>query len=201
MFPDVSQVFRVSVSEVCMDIQDAQRESRSVFIGGFWGQLVSSLIWLASAAVGTWVTPKASILTAVIAGFFIFPLTQLMLRLSGRRASLSRENPFNSLGMQVALVLPFSMLLLVPVGLYNLNLFFPALMILLGGHYLPFATLYGMRMFLFLAGILIAMGVVTAHYFSGMFSLGAWIGGLALFVFAWIGRSIATAEASAPSIR
>jgi hypothetical protein len=201
MFPDVSQVFRVSVSEVCMDIQDAQRESRSVFIGGFWGQLVSSVIWLASAAVATWVSPKASILTAVIAGFFIFPLTQLMLRLSGRRASLSRENPFYSLGMQVAFVLPFSMLLLVPVGLYNLNLFFPALMILLGAHYLPFATLYGMRMFLFLAGILIAMGVVIAHYFSGMFSLGAWIGGLALFVFAWIGRSIATAEASAPSVR
>ena len=74
-----------------MDIQDAQRESRSVYIGGFWGQLVSSVIWLASAALGTWGSPKASILTIVIAGFFIFPLTQLMLRLSGRRASLSRR--------------------------------------------------------------------------------------------------------------
>ena len=89
------------------------------------------MIWLASAALGTWATPKASILTAVIAGFFIFPLTQMLLRLSGRRASLSKENPFNSLGMQVALVLPFSMLL-VPVGLYNLKWFFPALMILFG---------------------------------------------------------------------
>jgi hypothetical protein len=42
------------------------------------------------------------------------------------------------------------------------------------------------------------MGVVIAHYFSGTFSLGAWVAGLALFVFAWIGRSIATGEASAP---
>src|SRR5690348_15370549 len=128
MFPCFSRFPRFPVfpfSEVCMDVQDAQRESRSVFIGGFWGQLVSSVIWLAAAAVGTWVTPKVSILTAVIAGFFIFPLTQLMLRLSGRRASLSRENPFNSLGMQVAFVLPFSMLRLVPVCFYNLNLFFP----------------------------------------------------------------------------
>jgi hypothetical protein len=187
------------VSEVCMDIQDAQRESRSVYIGGFWGQLVSSVIWLVSAALGTWVTPKASILAVVIGGFFIFPLTQLMLRLSGRRASVSKENPFHWLGTQVAFVLPFSMLLLVPVGLYNLNWFFPALMILLGAHYLPFATLYGMRIFLFLAGILIAAGVVIAQYFSATFSLGAWVGGLALFVFAWIGRSIATGEASAPS--
>ncbi len=129
-----------------MDIYDAQREVRSVYIGGFWGQLVSSVIWLVSAALGTWVTPKASILAIVIGGFFIFPLTQMLLRLSGRRTSVSKENPFNSLGRQVAFVLPFSMLLLVPIGLYNLNLFFPALMVLLGAHYLPFATLYGMRM-------------------------------------------------------
>ena len=74
-----------------MDIQDAQRESRSVYIGGFWGQLVSSVIWLVSA------------------------------------------------------------------------------------------------------------GVVIANYFSGTFSLGAWVAGLALFAFAWIGRSIATGEASALS--
>ncbi|MGB6876020.1 MAG: hypothetical protein WBD87_08290 [Candidatus Acidiferrales bacterium] len=178
-----------------MDIQDAQRENRSVYIGGFWGQLVSSVIWLASAALGTWVSPKASILTVIIAGFFIFPLTQMLLRLSGRRARVSKENSFHWLGMQVAFVLPFSMLLLIPVGLYNLNWFFPALMILLGAHYLPFATLYGMRMFLFLSGILMGAGVLIAHYFSGTFSPGAWIGGLALFVFAWIGRSIATAEA------
>ena len=181
-----------------MDIQDAQREVRSVYVGGFWGQLVSSVIWLVSAVLGTWVTPKASILTLVIGGFFIFPLTQLMLRLSGRRASVSKKNRFHWLGMQVAFVLPFSMLLLVPVGLYNLNWFFPALMVLLGAHYLPFATLYGMRIFLVLAGILIAMGVVIAHYFSGTFSLGAWVAGLALFVFAWIGRAIAVGEVSEP---
>src|SRR6266581_3622456 len=165
-----------------MDIQDAQREVRSVYVGGFWGQLVASVIWMMSAALGTWVTPKASILTIVIGGFFIFP-------------ALSRENPFNSLAMQVAFVLPLSMLLLVPVGLYNLNWFFPALMVLVGAHYLPFATLYGMRIFLFLAGILIAAGVVIAQYFLATFSLGAWVGGLVLFAFAWIGRSIATSEA------
>jgi hypothetical protein len=153
-----------------MDIEDAQREVRSVYIGGFCGQLVSSVIWLASAAVGTWVSPKASILTIVIAGFFIFPLTQMLLRLSGRPASVSSENSFHTLGMQVALVLPFSMLLLVPVGYFRLNWSFPALMVLLGAHYLPFAFLYGMRIFLFLAGFLIAMGVVIAQHFSQTFS-------------------------------
>ncbi len=182
-----------------MDIQDAQHEMRSVYVGGFWGQVVASAIWLVSAMLGTWVGPRASILTVVIGGFFIFPLTQALLRVSGRRASVSRENPFNALAMQIAFVLPFSMLLLVPVGLYRLNWFFPALLVLTGAHYLPFASLYGMRMFLALAGMLIAMGVVIALYLPEPFSLGAWIGGLALFAFAWIGRSIATREAPAAS--
>lgn len=180
-----------------MDIRDAQREVRSVYLGGFWGQLVSSVIWLTSAALGTWVSPKASIVSVIAAGFFIFPLTQLMLRLSGRPARVSRENPLHWLGMQVAFVLPLSMLLLVPVGNYRLNWFFPALMILLGAHYLPFAFLYGMRLFLFLAGILIVMGVVAALWFSGSFSLGAWVAGLVLFVFAWALRFLAIREATA----
>ena len=107
-----------------MDIEDAQREVRSVYIGGFGGQLISSVIWLVSAALGTWVTPKASILTVVIGGFFIFPVTQMLLHLSGRRASVSRENPFNSLGMQIAFVLGFSMLLLLPVGHYEFCLLY-----------------------------------------------------------------------------
>jgi hypothetical protein len=177
-----------------LEIENAQREVRSVYIGGFWGQLVSSVIWLVSAALGTWLTPKASIFFIIVTGFFIFPLTQLMLRLSGRPARVSRENPLHWLGMQVAFVLPLSMLLLWPVGLYRLNWFFPALMVLLGAHYLPFGFLYGMRMFLFLAGILIATGVAIALYFSATFSLGAWIAGSALFVFAWIGRVIAIGE-------
>ena len=184
-----------------MEIQDAQREVRSVYIGGFVGQLVSSVIWLIAAALGTWSTPKVSILFILIAGFFIFAFTQVLLRLSGRPASVSRENSFHSLGREVAFVLPLSMLLLYPVGLFRLNWFFPALLILLGAHYLPFATLYGMRMFLFLAGILIAAGTVIGLWFSRTFSLGAWIGGVALFVFAWIGRSIAIGEATALSSR
>ena len=106
-----------------MEIEDAQREVRSVYIGGFGGQLVSAVIWLVSPALGTWVTPKTSILVVVISGFFIFPLTQMLLRLSGRRARVSKENPLHWLGMQVAFVLPFAMLLLVPVGYFRLNWF------------------------------------------------------------------------------
>ncbi len=178
-----------------MLVQDAQREVRTVFVGGFWGQLVSSAIWLASAAVGVWVSPRAAIITIVVCGFFIFPVTQLLLRLSGGRATLSSGNPFWNLGWQIAFTLPLSMLLLVPVTAFRLNWFYPALMILLGAHYLPFDFQYGMRMFIALCAILVGSGVVIALHFAGSFTLGAWITGVTLFVFACIGRAVVRAEA------
>jgi hypothetical protein len=178
-----------------MLVQDAQREVRTVFIGGFWGQLVSSAIWLASAALGFWATPRAAIITLVVGGFFIFPVTQLLLRLTGGPASVTKGNPLGNLGMQIAFTLPISMLLLVPVTEFRLNLFYPALMVLLGAHYLPFVFLYGMHMFIPLCAILVSGGVAIALYFPGSFSLGGWMSGLTLFIFAWIGRAAFQREA------
>jgi hypothetical protein len=177
-----------------MLVQDAQREVRAVFVGGFWGQLVSSVLWLASAAVGTWSTPRAAIFSLVLSGFFIFPITQLLLRLTGGRASLTSGNPLWNLGRQIAFTLPLSMLLLAPAAAFRLNWFYPALMVLVGAHYLPFTFLYGMRMFIPLCALLVGGGVVIAMYFSGSFSLGGWIGGAILFIFAWIGRASVQTE-------
>src|ERR1039458_1783547 len=177
-----------------MQVQDAQSEVRTVFVGGFFGQIVSSALWLVSAALGTWVTPRAAIIELALGGILIFPVTQLLLRLTGRRASLATGNPFGNLAMQIAFTLPLSMLLLIPVTAFRLNWFYPALMILLGAHYLPFTFLYGMRMFIPLCAILVGAGTVVPFHFAGSFSLGGWIGGLTLFIFAWIGRAVVARE-------
>ena len=180
-----------------MLVEDAQRHVRTSFIGGFWGQLVSSIIWLASAALATWSTPRAAITTLVCGGFFIFPATLLLLRLTGGSPSPTKGNPLSSLGMQVAFTLSMTMLLLVPVTEFRLNLFYPALLVLLGAHYLPFVFLYGMRMFAPLCAILVSSGVVIALYLPQSFSLGAWVGGLTLLVFAVLGRISVQSEARA----
>jgi len=177
-----------------MLVQDAQREVRTVFVGGFWGQLVSSIIWLASAALAMWVSPKAGIWAAVVPGFFIYPLTLLVLRLGGGRTSLSPDNPLGKLGMQIAFAGAAPMLLLVPVTQLRLTLFYPALLVIVGAHYFPFTFLYGMRIFMPLAAAMTGCGVLLAFYAPGSFSLGGWIGGGILFVFAWIARIVARGE-------
>jgi uncharacterized protein DUF7010 len=178
-----------------MDIGDAQREIRTRFEGGFYGQLVSGVLWLASASLAAWNTPRAAITTLVLGGFFIFPITELLVRVVGGKGPLSAQNSLRYLGMQVAFVLPLSMPLLLPVGLYRLNWFYPALMLLLGAHYIPFVFLYGMRMFAVAAAVVMGGGLVIAMYWSSSFSLGAWYTGAMLVLFAGGGRAIVRREA------
>src|SRR5262249_16193588 len=138
-----------------MNIIDAQREVRFRFSGGFYGQAVCGLIWLVSASFASWGSATTAISVLVVGGFFIFPITELLVRTVGSRSKLDNRNLLPQLGMQVAFVLPLSMPLLLPVSLYRLNWFYPALMILVGAHYLPFVFLYGMRMFAVLAACLL----------------------------------------------
>lgn len=173
-----------------MDISDAQREMRTRFSGGFYGQLVSSVLWLLSASLATWSTPSAAITILVAGGFFIFPITELLLRIAGVKNPLSTQNSLRYLAMQVSFVLPLSMPLLLPVSLYRLNWFYPAMMILLGAHYIPFVFLYGMRMFAVIAALISGGGLVIAMYWSSSFSIGAWYTGVILVLFAVVGRTI-----------
>lgn len=170
-----------------MDIGEAQREIRARFAGGFYGQAVSGVLWLASASVATWGTARGAITLLVFGGFFIFAITELLVRAAGS-PPLNRENPLNQLGMQVAFVLPLSMPLLVPIAQFRLNLFYPALAILLGAHYVPFVFLYGMRMFAILAALLVGGGIAIAMYLGGSFSIGAWYTAAVLLLFSITGR-------------
>jgi hypothetical protein len=55
-----------------MTIAEAQAENRAVFLGGSVGQLVSSAIWFASAALATWGSRTQAVLALVVGGTFIF---------------------------------------------------------------------------------------------------------------------------------
>lgn len=179
-----------------MTIADAQRDVRTTFLGGFAGQLVSGLIWLASAGLATWSSHKAAIVALAVGGMFIFPLTQLLLRLMSRAASLPQGHPMNSLAMEIAFIVPVCLPLIAAATLHRVYWFYPAFLIVVGAHYLPFTFLYGMRQFLVLAGMLIAAGLLIGLYAHSVFSLGAWVGGGLLVAFAFAGRSAALREKS-----
>jgi len=153
-----------------MNIEHAQQEVRSVYLGGFPGAIVSGLIWAISASL-------SSIGLLIIGGVFIFPLTQLVLRISRRPASLRDENPLRWLAMQIAFTIPLTIPLALAASLHRREWFYPAMLVIVGAHYLPFVFLYGMRVYAVLAGVMVASGFAIAMIVPhASFTFGGWIG-------------------------
>jgi hypothetical protein len=170
-----------------MLVEEAQREVRTVYLGGAVGQAVSGAVWLASAACGTWLGPRQGILVLLVAGMFIFPLTQLALRLMGRPAALGKGNPLNGLAMQVAFTVPLAIPLILAATLHNVNWFYPACLLIVGAHYLPFIFLYGMWQYGVLAAAFLGGGVTLGMLVPASFPVGGWLGGAVLVAFAvWV---------------
>ena len=177
-----------------MDVAEAQLEVRSVFMGGLVGQLVSGVLWLLSAAIGTWVSPGPGIAVLCVGGALIFPVTQLVLRTMGRPASLRADNPLGHLAMQIAFTIPLGLPLVGAATLHRLNWFYPASMVVVGAHYLPFVFLYGMRHFAVLCGLMVGGGVMLGLYLNDTFSLGGWLTGATLVLFGIVGGLISRRE-------
>ena len=89
-----------------MKVADAQREVRSMYLGGLIGQLVSAAVWICSAIFASLYSVKAGIIAMVLGGVLIFPLTQTILKLSGRPPALPAKNPLKELAVEVALIAP-----------------------------------------------------------------------------------------------
>ena len=155
-----------------MDLSNCQREMRNAFLGGFAGQLISGLIWLVAAVASVWLQPHAGMAVLFFGSMLIFPLTQITLQLMGSPAKVSAENGLWGLGSQIAFTVPINFLLVGAATLYHEDCFFPAAMIIVGAHYLPFVTLYGMKMFAVLTGITVVAGTGLAMCAPDIFSLG-----------------------------
>jgi len=177
-----------------MNIIESQREMRSAFLGGFAGQLISGLIWLVASAASVSSNPRTGMAVLFFGSMLIFPLTQGLPRLLGHPAKVSAGNRLWALGSQIAFTVPINFLLVGAATLYRETWFFPAAMIVIGAHYLPFITLYGMKMFGVLAIVLLLAGAGLGLYGPAIFSLGGWVTAAILILFAFIGRRMILQE-------
>jgi hypothetical protein len=174
-----------------MEITQAQKDVRYTFLGGFTGQLVSAVLWGTSAAACTWHSLHLGEIILVLGGFLIFPVTQLLLRSLGHAYALPKGHPMNALAIQIAFTLPLTLPVVIGIAALRPAWFYPAFMITLGAHYLPFVFLYGMWQFAGLCAALVASGVAIGMYLPNPLSLGAWLTASLLFLFAFVGRHVA----------
>lgn len=172
-----------------MSITEAQSDVRRIYAGGFYGQLVSAVVWLCAAAAATWASPGGAIAVLFLGGTLIFPLTWLIIRLSGRPASLPSGHPMRALAMQIAFTVPIGLVVVVALLPGDGERFFPASMVIVGAHYLPFVFLYGMRAFAYLSLALVVPGLTLLVWLPVPFAVGGWLTGVMLLLAAFLLRA------------
>ena len=91
-------------------------------------------------------------------GMFIFPLTQFASAADEQSRFVRPGESNECVGHADRVHYPLSLPLIAAATIHQQNWFYPAFMIVVGAHYLPFIFLYGMWQFGFLAGILISAG-------------------------------------------
>jgi len=171
-----------------------QIELRKAFLGGFAGQFISGCIWLVAALMSVIAGDYYDMAVLFFGSMAIFPLTQALLKIMGRHTRLKASNGLWSLGTQIAFTVPINFLLVGAITIFRLLWFFPASMIVVGDHYLPFIMLYGLKMFGVLSLTLVGLGTYLALYGPIMFSLGGWLTGIILIIFAFIRKKIVLDE-------
>jgi hypothetical protein len=115
-------------------------------------------------------------------GMLIFPLSALVLKIMGGPAALPKGHPSISLAMQSAFTVPLGLLVAIALGSVEPALFLPSSLIIVGAHYLTFISLYGMRLYGALAGVLVAVGAAALFWLPGLRGASGWIGAVVLLI-------------------
>ena len=129
------------------NIASAQREMRFGYYGGAPGMLISALVWFGAGMVSLLISPGRAIWILFIGGMFIHPASMLFCRAIGRPGKHASGNPLGALALASTFWLIFSLPLAYAASLVRIEWFFPAMLLVIGGRYLTFSTIFGTRIY------------------------------------------------------
>ncbi|WP_293298042.1 DUF7010 family protein [Allomuricauda sp.] len=166
-------------------INVAQSDLRKGYGYGALGVLSSGLVWLVSGSVAFLVNGQTAVWTLFFGGMLIHPLGLLLARLTGVPGKHSNQNALGKLAMEGT----FFMLMCIPLALL-LSLqehawFFQGMLLIIGGRYLTFTTLYGIKIYWILGGLLgaTAFGLFFLNASPGLSALSGAVVELAFGAF------------------
>ncbi len=166
-----------------MTLAQAQRDMRSAYAGGAPGVLASATMWFAAGCVALYSAPQKTVLALFFGGMMIHPLAVVIAKGLGRRGAHAKGNPLGALALEGTVWMLLGMVLAYGVSLWRIELFFPAMLLTIGGRYLTFATLYGMRLYWACGVVLAAAGYLLAASAASL-AMGAFAGAAIELVFA-----------------
>jgi hypothetical protein len=141
-----------------MDISEAQRDMRAGYLSGAPGILASSIAWAAATGAAILASPQQAIWVLFIGGMLIHPAGLLIGKVLGASVTHTKGNPLAGLAGANTIWMIACLPLAYVASLQMIEWFFPAMLLIIGGRYLTFGTLYGMRFYWVLGLALVGAG-------------------------------------------
>jgi hypothetical protein len=168
-----------------LTIAAAQHDMREAYLGGAPGMFVSGCVWTVAGLVCLWRSPQTAVWALFVGGVLIHPLSGLLTRLLGRPGRHAAGNPLGMLAFATTIWMILMLFLAYGIALWRIELFFPAMLFVIGGRYLTFATLFGRKLFWMCGGLLAAAGYGLAKFHAAPVA-GAFTGAAIEIVFSGI---------------
>lgn len=172
---------------------DYHKEIRQSYLGGAPILLMEGFFWILAGFIWDAISFKMGFFVMIISGILFYPLGQL-LQIILKRPKISKDNPLKLLFTQISLTIPFVFPLILLTANGDYNLFFPALTIIIGAHFLPFIYAYQMKIFWVLASVLVAGGSLFGFMAPYNIHYCAYYTGVILLLFGFINGYLVSKE-------
>jgi hypothetical protein len=136
------------------NLKEAQADMRIGYTNGAIGVIVSGAMWLGAGFVAVFDNSAHAIWALLIGGVFIFPVSTVIEKISGKRGNHNKGNPLGALAMEGTIWMIMCLPLAYGLSLLHHEWFFQGMLMLIGGRYLTFATLYGLKLYWILGALL-----------------------------------------------
>ena len=142
------------MTHTSMPLAEAQQDMRAAYVGGSSGAVASAVAWLVAGIVALEVSSRSAVVALFLGGALIFPVSVVISKALGASGTHSRANPLGALALESTGFMLLCFPIVFAVSLYRIEWFFPAMLLVVGGRYLSFSTLYGMRLYWAFGGVL-----------------------------------------------
>ncbi|MCS0584306.1 hypothetical protein NX784_22200 [Massilia pinisoli] len=188
-----------TTSSASPTIAAAQQDMRTAYLGGAPGLFVSGFVWAIAGVVCLMRSPQTAVWALYVGGALIHPVAGLLTRLLGSSGRHAAGNPLGTLALATTIWMIMILPLAYGISLWRIELFFPAMLFVIGGRYLTFATLFGRKLFRVCGAVLGLAGYLLAARHAAPF-VGAFTGAVIEITFGGIlAAGLRNARAATPA--
>lgn len=156
-------------------IEHAQKDMCKGYANGSLGIIVSGLMWLISAAVTYQYSVKQAVWALLIGGMLIHPVSVLFYKIIGLNGSHTKGNQLGNLAMEGTIFMIMCLPIAFGLSLQHTEWFFQGMLLIIGGRYLTFSSIYGIKLYWILGA---SLGVAAyLLFYNSVQSFGTLLAG------------------------